>query len=92
MALHILLKLWLLYVTLDLFQQFCALCSHLGYHVLHNHVQHSISTSRLAQYDRLLEMREEVSDMDQYQRRLEAELDALPDQSSSDSSDPDESS
>jgi len=91
MALHILFKLWLLYVTLDLFQQFCALCINLGYRVLHNYVQQLISTSRSAQYERLLELREEVSDMDQYQRRLEAELDTLPDQSSSDSSDPDES-
>jgi len=35
-------------------------------------------------YDRLLELREEVADLDRHERRLQAELNALSDSSSED--------
>jgi len=90
MALPILFKLWLLYVALDLFRHYCALCCILGYQVLRICVQQIMTTHRQTQYERLLELREEVFDMDLQQRRLEAELEALPEEENmTDSSDPD---
>lgn len=90
MALPILFKLWLLYLALDLFHHYCALCCNLGYQVVRVCVQQLMATRRQRQHERLLELREEVLDMDLQQRRLEAELEALPEELS-DSSDPDES-
>jgi len=78
MALRFLLKIWLFYLALKLYRHFCVLCCLLGFRVLRLCVPFLISRPYRLEYERLLELREEVLDMDRQERQLEAELASMP--------------
>jgi len=78
MVLRVLLKLWFLYLTLDLYHRFCVGCCLLGYQAVRLLIPYIVSTPLSPAYDRLLELREEVLDMDRQERQLKAELASLP--------------
>jgi len=74
MAFRVLLELWSLYQTAHLYRRFCLCCLLIGYYV----VPYLLPISLPPAYERLLELREEVLDMDLHQCQLEAELATMP--------------
>jgi len=78
MTLRALLKIWFLYLALDLYCHFCVGCCLLGYRVIHLCILYLVSPPLSPDYDGLLELQEEVRDMDRQQRQLEAKLASLP--------------
>jgi len=74
MVVSFLLKLWSLYQIVLLYRRFCYLCLLIGYQF----VPYLVPATFPSNYERLLELREEILDTDRLERQLEAELAALP--------------
>jgi len=74
MVVSFLLKFWCLYQIVLMYRRFCYYCLLIGYQFVPYLVPDTLSPT----YERLLELREEVLDMDLRERQLEAELAALP--------------
>jgi len=70
MTFRLVLELWCLYQTLVLYCCFCIGCLFFGYYI----VPFLLPTSLPPDYERLLELWEEVLNMDHRQRKLEAKL------------------
>jgi len=80
MAFRIVLELWSLYLNLVLYCRFCIGCYLLVYNIVHFWDPYLLPTPLPPDYERLLELREEVLDMDCRQRQLEAELATMPEE------------
>jgi len=74
MAFRLLSELWCLYQTAVLYRRFYLCCLLIGYYL----VPYLLPTSLPPAYERLLELGEEVLDTDRRQLQLEAELAAMP--------------
>lgn len=64
MEAQFLLKLWLLTRAIYSYRRFCIGCYFFGYLIVHYYASYLLQTALPADYERLLELREEVLDLD----------------------------
>jgi len=73
-----LLRFWLLYIWADILRRFCESCFLLGFGAIYFLTPRLLQSNRPPNFERLIELREEMADLDLLTARLESELASVP--------------